>query len=236
MIAATQKRAIDAIVSVFETGKLPSPAAYSTVAILSDGAGISYGMHQTTAASSLPALLEEYIRRDGLYAARIRGLMYLLPSTRAMSSSSAVPEAVALLVDLLRAAGADPIMQEVQRDTFNRLYWEPATTYAGSLGLETALSHLAVYDTWVHSGGGRVANLRERFPATPPSRLGDERVWTAQFCRARRDWLAGFTSVDPKKQKLVRTTVYRVDALLDLIADDAWDLALPLVVRGVRIT
>jgi hypothetical protein len=236
VITPTQRRTIDAIVSIFETGKLPSPAAYGTASILADGAGISYGVHQVTAASLLPALLAEYDRRDGLYAGRLRPYLAQLGATRELRPPGPYPEWVELVLELLRAAGSDPIMQQVQRDLFARGYWEPATAYATSIGLELPLSHLAVYDTWIQSGGGRVARLRDRFPASPPSKGGDEQRWTAQFLGARRKWLAEFSSHDGAKQRLVRSTVYRVDALLELVEADAWDLRLPLVVRGVRIS
>ncbi len=43
MVTDQQKRAIDSIISIFETGRVPTPAAYATCAVLKDGAGISYG-------------------------------------------------------------------------------------------------------------------------------------------------------------------------------------------------
>jgi len=48
MITAPQKHAIDCIISIFETGRVPTAAAYATCTILPDGAGISYGKHQST--------------------------------------------------------------------------------------------------------------------------------------------------------------------------------------------
>ena len=57
---------ICAIVSIFETGRLPSPDAYATATVLADGAGVSYGAHQATAHSgSLLAVVAEYYDQGG---------------------------------------------------------------------------------------------------------------------------------------------------------------------------
>lgn len=235
MITPSQRKTIDAIVSIFETGKLPSDAAYSAAVILDDGAGISFGFHQTTAASGLSALLEEYDRRGGIYARRLRPYLWQVHQTQSFRSDSVLPEWAVNLMTLLRLAGADPIMQEAQNELFDRAYWKPATAYAASIGLDLALSHLAVYDTWIHSGGGRVAELRRGFAELPPAKGGDEITWTVQFLEARKDWLERFTHKDAAKQRLVRSTVYRVDSLIKLAHAAAWDLTPPLVVRGVRL-
>ena len=46
----------------------------------------------------------------------------------------------------------------------------------------------------------------------------------------RREWLATHPNA------LLRQTVYRMDAFQRLIAQDAWGLPLPLVVRGEEIS
>ena len=47
-LTPSQKHAIDCVLSIFETGRVPTAASYSTCTILADGAGISYGKHQST--------------------------------------------------------------------------------------------------------------------------------------------------------------------------------------------
>ncbi len=65
-ITPQQKKIIDAIVSINETGKIPSEKSYSTVAILADGAGISYGKHQATDKSgSLDKIVKKYKELSG---------------------------------------------------------------------------------------------------------------------------------------------------------------------------
>jgi glycosyl hydrolase family 46 len=235
VISAAQRQVIDAIVSIFETDQLPSIAAYSTVAILSDNAGISYGIHQATAASSLPRVLAEYERLEGRWSGRIRPYVHRLPETCKLRPGRPVPEWVEILLELLREAGADPLMQQAQRLVFDRDYWVPASTYASSIGLVTALSHLVLYDTRIQSRPSLVDELRPTFKALPPSRGGSEATWTSQFLAARRKFLATFESKDEAREADIRRSVYRVDALLGLVTARRWSLATPLVVRGHRI-
>lgn len=235
LISATQKRIIQSIVSVLETGKLPSDGAYSTVSILSDGAGISYGLHQATAKGPLTAVIDEYIRAGGIYASRMRPYIGLIPQTVGMGYTSPIPLDVLHLMEILRLAGADPKMQVAQRAVFDRFYWVPSSVYASSIGLQCAFSHLALYDTWIHSGGSRVDRLRSKFAAMPPTKGGDETVWTVELLKARRAFLATFEDPNKSRENTVRRTVGRVDALLRIAASGNWDLEPPLTVYGVRV-
>lgn len=227
----SQRLTIEAITSIFETGGLPDSDAYAAINIHPDGAGISYGCHQSTAHSgSLEAILVAYYEEGNrLGDLTLDEAKAVAASSRALSSpptSGPVRE----LMDLLAEAGRNDLeMQGVQRQVFRRLYWEPAEAYAKNIGLTLPLSFLAVYDLRVHSGMERIDKLRQTFSEYPPSLGGDERLWSAALLRARRDWLAGHS------RPVVRRTVYRVDALLTLANEGRWDLARPLVVRGVEI-
>jgi chitosanase len=86
-----------------------------------------------------------------------------------------------------------------------------------------------IYDTCIHSGPGGVANIRARFPEASPARGGDEKAWISAYIRARRAWLLSHPN------PIVQKTVYRMDALEELVKKDCWDLKTPLVVRGVKI-
>jgi hypothetical protein len=239
MLTATQRETIEAVVSIFENGHLPGPAAYATAAILADGAGLSYGIHQATAHSgSLIEVLREYERRGGMLLAS--DYQTVRESTHydcermdadaiARGCSKPASPAVLDLLQRLRRWGTAPAMQEAQRSAFDRLYWQPAELYARNLGLRMALSYLVVYDTSIHSGRSRIDKLRATFPELPPSRGGLEASWTVALLNARHRWLGTSGSA------LVRSTRYRTAALLELAQQGRWELERPLTVRGVTI-
>ena len=230
MITAEQKASAKSIVSVFETGT--ATGNYSAVAILSDGAGISYGAHQATDGSdSLDAILLRYLDTGGQRAAEVRAILPIVQadkSTAYLSTASAPPE-VRAAVATLRSLGTDPVMQAAQEHVFEVSYWQPAERQCAEMGLVLPLSYAIVYDTCIHSGPGGVAKIRARFAEVPPVRGGDERAWCAAYVKARRSWLAG--SSNP----LVQKTVYRMDSFAALIGDGRWMLDTPFKVRGVTV-
>jgi hypothetical protein len=226
----------DAIVAIFETGHLPTPEAYSTATLLADGAGVSYGRAQATL-SSLQAILDAYAIAGGAYAGEIRRVLagHRLEDARVYRSEDGAASWVVDLLAVLRQAGTDTVMRQAQDDVFSRAYFQPSVAYALTIGCELPLSVLAIYDTAIQSGLSRVDVLRQSFAALPPSRGGGERTWTLKVLLARRDWLSSFISADAARQRLVRSTVYRVQALLELAQQGRWELDRPLVVRGITI-
>lgn len=229
---ASQKHVIDCVLSIFETGRVPTAASYSTCAILADGAGISYGKHQCTdRAGSLDLVVKRYIELGGQHAEPMKAF---LPHIAANASASEPPRgpwsaATTSLVRLLKTAGADPVMQRAQDEVFDANYFAPALNHAKAIGLTTALGLLVVYDSCIHSGPGGVTNMRNLFPEPSPARGGDEKAWVLAYIRTRRNWLA------THKMTVLHNTVYRMDALKALADAGAWDLAVPLTVRGQRI-
>jgi chitosanase len=227
-----QRHAINCVLSIFETGRVPSAASYSTCTILADGAGISYGAHQSTdRAGSLDAIVKRYIELGGKHAA---SLTPYLPYFAANKSASEPPKGpwsaeTRAVIDILKAAGADPLMQRAQEEVFDSHYFQPAVNHANQIGLTKALSLLVVYDTCIHSGPGGVTSIRNMFPAKSPANGGSEEEWVKSYLNARRNWLA------THKMTILHGTVYRMDALLALVQAGNWDLAAPLTVRGVRI-
>ncbi|MEQ1494520.1 MAG: chitosanase [Novosphingobium sp.] len=238
MITSEQWRAIDSIVSIFETGKLPAAESYSTCTILPDGAGISYGKHQATARSgSLQEILTAYMDREPDIAPTSGPveMAALLRESRSYSSEAAASAGVRGLMEFLRRAGTDPKMVAAQDAVFAIRYWAPAVEICRNLGLVTALSHLTVYDVLIQSDAARLAMLRNDFAESPPARGGNERKWTSSFNSARRAWLENFRSADTARARAINRSAYRAIALEQLCATGKWDLNLPLTVRGVTI-
>jgi len=227
-----QKHAIDCVLAVFETGKVPTAASYSTCTVLKDGAGISYGKHQCTdKAGSLDLVCKKYIELGGARAAE---LSQYLPHLATNESAKVDPKGpfptwLTNLINLLKALGVEPIMQQAQDFIFDQNYFLPAVNHAKDIGLTTALGLLTIYDTCIHSGPGRVGTHRAAFPEKSPKNGGDEKAWIKAYLNARRAWLAG------NSNPLVQKTVYRQDAILELIKADNWDLKGPFTVRGAKI-
>jgi chitosanase len=231
-VTPQQKKVIDSILSIFETGKIPTPASYSTCTILKDGAGISYGKHQATdRADSLDKIVKKYIAEGGTHATKLQPyLPQLAANETAKVNPAAPPDWAKSLVNLLKEAGADPKMQSAQDAIFDENYWNPALNHAKAIGLTTALGHAVMYDTCIHSGPGRVATHRAAFPQKSPANGGDEKEWVKAYVGARKAWLLG------NSNPLVQKTIYRMETFEKLMAEGNWDLNTPLTVRGVKIT
>lgn len=235
-LSADQKRLIFVIVSLFETDKLPSPAAYSSCSILGDKAGITYGIHQCTAhRGTLSLVVAEYERLGGARSAYLIEHQHIIRASVSVSPKSIPPE-VARYMEELRLAGSDPVMQQAQEVVFNAHYWQPAHKKWTALKLSEPLSLLALYDCTIQSGIGRIDMLRDHFAELPPSKGGAERPWTRAFIEARQAWLAAFVGKDDEHTRLVRRSVYRTQALLELAQlEEGWKLRSPLTVRGKKI-
>lgn len=231
-ITPEQKKVIDAVLSIFETGQLPNPDSYSTCTVLADGAGISYGKHQCTdRAGSLDEVVKRYIELGGTKADDLKLFMpHLASNASAKVDPKRTPTWLRDLISILKLAGRDPLMQQAQDEVFDRDYFHPALNHAKRIGLTTALGLLVVYDTCIHSGPGRVDTHRAAFPEKSPAAGGDEKAWVLAYIRTRRAWLAA------NKNPLVQKTVYRQDAMLELIKAGNWDLKTPIVCRGKVIS
>ena len=232
-LTPAQKHVIDCVLSIFETGRVPTAASYSTCSILADGAGISYGKHQCTdKAGSLDLVVKKYIALGGQYATQLKAYeAYLAANVSSTEPPKGPykPETTAL-INLLKTAGADPVMQKAQDEVFDSNYFAPALNHAQSVGAAHALTVLVIYDTCIHSGPGGVTMIRNKFAAKSPANGGDEKEWVKAYINARRAWLAG------NANSLVQKTVYRMDALMELVNAGNWDLKTPLKVRGVAIS
>lgn len=235
-----KRRIIWSILSVFETGK--PDGDYGAVAVLQDGAGISYGKHQATdRADSLDAILLRYVDLGGARSAEIQSFLPKLVADETSSLTAGKPETwpswAADLVELLEECGSDPVMKKAQDEVFSERYWNPCRDQCLAMKLVLPLSWCAVYDTTVQSGPSGVANIRKRFPGSPPSGGGDEKAWTRAYLEARRKWLSEYTdAAHPERNATVRATVYRMDALLRLVEAGNWDLVVPISIQKPKAT
>lgn len=228
-----QKRAVDCVLSIFETGRLPSPESYATCTLLADGAGISYGKHQSTdRAGSLDLVCKRYVELGGPRSSELSAYLGYLAANESskVDPKGMLPDWLCALIALLRDLGREPVMQRCQDEVFDRVYLQPAFKHCADLGLTKALSLLTIYDTCIHSGPGRVASHRQAIALATPAAGGDEKAWIKAYVAERRAWLL------KSSNELVRKTVYRPDAISKLIASDNWDLRMPFTCCGRQVS
>ena len=213
-----------AIVSVFETSR--PFGDFSAVAVLDDGAGVSYGFSQFTHRSgSLLQVVNAYLELGGMAARdaiekRLPLLAKNTPAAIAVLSRDA-PFQNALLV-----AGASPEMRAAQMRVAFERYLGPAVRECRRLGFASPLSLAVVYDSLTH---GSWEKVRDRVGPSAASggRIG-ERPWLTEYVHRRDAWLAAIPRLAP--------TRYRTRFFINQIAVSNWDLALPVRVQGVRLT
>jgi chitosanase len=209
-------------VNIFETGQIHGD--YGLVTLLPGDAGhLTYGRSQTTLASgNLHLLIKAYCQTAGAaLAARLR--TYL---GRLAARDTALDHDMAFR-RLLQEAGHDPVMWDVQDRFFDRIYWAPSLQAATAIGVGQALGATVVYDSHIH-GAWRIVRARTEDRHGLAASLGEE-AWIRHYVAERRDWLANH------RRRLLRLTVYRMDAFQALIDGGKWALPLPLRVRGALI-
>jgi len=218
------KRIVQRVVNVFETG-IPD-GKYDALVIYKDGKEgsrqITYGRSQTTEQGNLKTLLSLYVQQKGKYAETLK------PYLEKVGFVSLVDDAV--FKDLLIKAGAeDQIMRTTQDSFFDKVYYNPAREFCNMNGLTLPLSLLAVYDSYIHSGGVP-RFLRKRFGEFPPTSDGDEKRWTTAYIDVRHQWLKYHSNT------LLQKTIYRTQCFKDQIAADNWILdKLPIMANGVAV-
>lgn len=223
MITDQQKKKVIQIVNAMETGT--AEGRYDQVTILKDGKNntrqISYGTSQATEQGNLKKIIERYVGAGGKFTTSFAKYLPLVGKKPLVDDT----EFKRLLK---QSANEDPLMREAQDETFEILYYVPATHFFTEEGFTLPLSMLVIYDSFIHSGG-IPAFLRARFPESTPVRGGSEKDWIAAYLKVRQDWLANHS------KKILRPTVYRTKCYLDAIQKDNWQLDKPVRANGVNI-
>lgn len=232
----TDKQKAMEIVRIFETGK--PLGNYAAVAVLNDGAGVSFGASQFTHRSgSLRAVIDEYLRLGGIVGRRIfiekyRLLHTISPETIGrLSTDDAFKNA-------LRAAAVTREMRAAQDKIAERKYLQPAIEACEGSGFILPLSLAVIYDSMTHGSYEKIrdkvrVNRSDGFSrskdGTPKSvTLTFEKAWITEYLRQRDAWLGSILRL--------RSTRYRTRFFLNQVILGKWDLVLPINVHGVRLT
>jgi len=222
MLTDLQKRAAQAIVNIFETGR--ALGDYQRVTLLANDPGhLTYGRAQTTLASgNLHLLVKNYCAQGGAkYASAFK------PYLPRLAAKDFGLDKDAKLKKLLQQAGGDSVMQQVQDNFFDSNYWAPACKAATALGFSSPLAVSVIYDSLIHGSWAALRDLTNSKSGLP-QKLG-EKKWIAAYVEARRGWLATHAN------SLLRKTVYRMESFASLIKQANWQLALPLDIRGICV-
>lgn len=207
------------IVRIFETGK--PLGDYAAVAVLDDGAGISYGISQFTHRSgSLAEVVEKYFENRGVVGRMV--LADRLPKMKDSSKSSIERLSIdTQLKAALKAAAATTEMRSAQEEIATERYMRPALSECERLGFTLPLSLAIVYDSITH---GSWSKIRDMIRVTPKNEKG----WMTAYILRRDAWLRSIP-------RLTKTT-YRTKFFLSQIMTGRWTLELPMTVHGVRLT
>ena len=222
MVTELQKKAAQSIVNILETGR--PRGDYGRVTLLSGDSGhLTYGRSQTTLASgNLYLLIKAYCETAGAEFA-----IMLSKYLERLADRDTTLDNGTLFHHLLRDAGSDAVMHDVQDKFFDRVYWMPSVQDANAMSISTALGIGVVYDSHVHGSWRR---LRNRTNSTHDSvNVIGEKAWIQSYVQERRDWLANHSKT------ILHKTVYRMDAFRQLIDAANWELALPFRVMGALI-
>lgn len=216
-----------AIVKIFETAK--PFGNYSAVAVLKDGAGISYGTSQFTHRSgSLGAVIKRYERITGSLPLVVESAYADLAAKRNITGQSKNES----LKAALRKLGKTPEMQQAQREIAFENYLKPALEACEGSEFVLPLSLAVIYDSINHGSYGKIRD-RVTFerPGNGSIKPGEfEREWITQYVRKRDSWLENHSN------PLLQKTDYRTDFFLAQIARENWQLKLPLNVNGHQLT
>lgn len=220
-VTELQKKVIQAIVNIFETGK--AKGNYSSVTVIKGDIGhISYGRSQVSLNSgNLAVLIQQYCDDDGIYKNVLRQyLNRLYQRDFSLDYDLQFKKSIYL-------AGSDPIMVKVQDDMFDNSYWKPAINIANNFGIQYILSLSILYDSLIHGSFGRIRDIVNE----DKGKIGivGEKIWFTSYVEKRKFWLGHH------KNLVLRNTIYRMDELGKLIKADNWDLTLPFKIRTVEL-
>jgi chitosanase len=219
-ISDLQKKTIEAIVNIFETGK--PLGDYSAVTLLAGDSGhLTYGRSQTTLASgNLYLLLRNYANAaNAQYSSQIASYLDRLRSCD-FTLDTDYP-----FRELLKQCGQDPVMKEVQDTFFDNMYWVPAVRAGTQLNLTLPLSFGVAYDSHIQGGWATIVQKTNSSAGTIGNAGVTEDAWVIAYINVRKAWLTA-------KSALLAKTTYRMDAFTSLVANGKWGLDLPINVIG----
>jgi len=215
------------VISTFENST--TDIQYGYAEDIADGRGITAGLVGFT---SRTGDLYEVV---GCYAGQRpdSALAGYLPALQKVNGSDST-EGLDGFPDVWKQTSqTDPLLNQIQDQVADELYFRPAMTRAQQLGIRSALGQLIIWDTIVQHGGGDPDEDPDGLPAISNEVVaqygtiaGNEAAWLADFLRVRRAHL--LDPADASTQDAWRGSVSRVDALQSILDAGNLDLRPPL--------
>lgn len=221
-LTEVQIKTAQAIVQIFETGRL-SKKSYGTITnVVGDSGGLTYGKYQASINSgNLFLLINSYLNTNG----KVKNLYNYLDRIKNKDTNLAKDS---YFIDLLLQASSDERMIAVQDAFFHRIYWVPVQNICNKHNFNLALSACTVYDSKIHGSWDSISS-RVLNPSLPITNIDEEKLWIESYISTRKDWLKN------NKNNLLKKCIYRMDSLQEIIRMGNWNLSLPLTVKGVQI-
>jgi len=217
---------IGKIINVYETGKVEGDPSNVTiykdglVSLRPDKKQLTYGKKQTTESYGLRGLLQLYCSmKSAKYTTYFKQKLSIIGRVSLVDNDT--------FIAMLKRAGADPVMSEAQDMFFEMEYGQRAKAFFLKYGFTLPLSYAVIFDSIIHSGQIR-DNIRNMFEEVPPSKGGNEKDWIKSYVVHRKKWLIS-------KGIPLSKTIYRMDAFLDAIKKDNWDLSQSFNANGTII-
>lgn len=149
-----QIQAIKAILRMYETNSITGH--HDLLVVLDDGAGITFGVEQTTENSGgLHRLLTRYLgKKNALYKAGLEPFMDRLFDGKNSKLKFGLTNNAEFKQLLVKAARHDPLMRAAQERHFEKNFLHPALELAAQYSMTLPLSLAVIYDSCIHSGPG----------------------------------------------------------------------------------
>lgn len=224
-VSDTIFKRVKSMLNVFENDSGSPLTEYNKIYIYADGNNnrrqVTLSTGFTEDGGALGKVVSRYVSKAGKYSQALAGYLRRI-GTGVLHSNS---EFKRLLVT---AGSEDQKFRDACDEIYREIYGQPAIDWATKYGFTQNLSFAVIQDSFLHSGG-ILDFLRSRFPASPPSRGGNEKEWVKQYVDARHAWLANHSN------RILRNTVYRTQFFKRQIANENWSFDLPMTANGVKL-
>jgi chitosanase len=187
-----QKLRADRLISVFENST--TRIQYSYIENLDDGRGYTAGRAGfTTATGDFLDVVQRYLKVQPTSPLK----RYLPPLRQLARTESDSTKGLEGLVQTWKQAARDQRLQAVQDEVVDDTYYQPAVRRWRDLGLQSALSLAAIYDTIIQHGEGNDPDGLPKLLQRSTRRAGGspqtgvaESVWLRAFLQERKRTLA----------------------------------------------